>query len=159
MIPLLPGYHLAPTLSLPVPLLTTGGGGSGGKRRPDASSLVPFGKVLAVLPYSTSILARTPWLLSPASSPPVGVLAAGSPAPVVWALSSLALLVELATLQSGSRPVDPVFRLEVAPLVVPSICGGGSCSLALGPVAAVAALVPAGWVSFSLSLRLLAQCS
>ena len=54
-----------------------------------------------------------------------------------WALSSLALLVELALLQFGSRPVDPVFGLVVAPLIVPSICGGGSCPLALGPVAAV----------------------
>ena len=98
-----------------------------------------------MLPSSTSIPARTP-------SPPGGVLAAGSPVPAVWALSSLALLVELAMLQSGSRPVDPVFGLAVTPLVVPSICGGGSCPLALGPVAALAALVPAGWVSFSLSL-------
>ena len=55
--------------------------------------------------------------------------------------------------------VDPVFGSAVAPLVVPSICGGGSCPLALGPVAAGAALVPTGWVSFSLSLRLLARWS
>ena len=115
--------------------------------------------MLAMSPSSTPIPGRTSWPLGPASSPPGGVLAAGGPVPAAWALSLLALLVELAILQSGSSPVDPVFGSGgVAPLVVPSICGGGSCPLALGPVATVAALVPAGWVSFSLSLRLLARC-
>ena len=83
----------------------------------------------------------------------------GGSALAVWTLSSLAPLVELAMLQSGSRPGGPMFWSAVAPLVVPSICGGGSCPLALGLVAAVAALVSSGWVSSSLFLRLLARRS
>ena len=151
IIPLQPGDHLASTPSLPVPSFAAGGG-AGGERRPNASSLVSPGTVLvlwfsaALTPPSASLL------LGSASSLAGGALAAAGPAPAVGALSSLAPRVGLALLQSGSRPVGPVLRLAVAPLVVPSICGGGSCPWAIGPVAAVAALVPAGWVSSSLFL-------
>ena len=159
IISLLPGDHLAPLLSPPILWFTTGGGGAGGERRLDASSLVTPGVIFGVQLSSATSPGSAPLSLGPASSPTSGVLAAGGSATAAWTLSSLALLVELAMLQSGSHPIGPVFRSAVAPFVVPSICGGGSCPLAPGLVPVVAALVPSGWVFSSLFLRLLARRS
>ena len=97
------------------------------REQPVTSSPIPPGVLMAGYLSLALPPASAPLLLGTASPPAGGVSAAGSPAPAVWALSSLGPLTGRSMLQLGPRPAAPALGSAVAPLVVPSIGGGGGC--------------------------------